>query len=757
MIHLQSSYSISDNSFAVKINRIYFVLLSLYTIFVHKMKRFILIQLLLLISGISVAQINPINEGKSMDPMNQSDPNKQKKDTTEMEGLPPKLYMWHLDERLGTVLKMDVDTTNYNFQNSNLVGGMTGHYNYLGNLGSPRLSRIFFERQADDPTMFIAPYSQFIVRPGTFKFTNSNVPYTNLTYYKGGSKEYGEERFKSYFSVNANKYFAFGFNIDYLYGRGYYNNQSTAFFNGAVFGSYMGDHYEASLIYSNNYLKMNENGGITDDRYITDPETMANGGKKYEPQNIPTNLSASNNRNRDYYVYLAHRYKLGFKRKIKVIPAGEVKSQKPLPESNVNIPDENAIKFNAGTHLKDKGKSPIKPVPKDSLNDKPAEQKKDSVVYEFVPVTSFIHTMKFEHTYHHFHSADNVKYANTYINPSQTLVNDTTSNFSLKNVFGIALLEGFNKYAKAGLTAYISHKISQYKLMDKDLVNVDKYNEQEVFVGGELSKRQGNMLHYVISGEAGLLDKAIGQFRLTGNLDFNFHLFSDTVSIIARANISNTLPDFYMRHYHAKHYYWDNDLSNEFRSRVEGELTIERLQTHLKAGVENIKNYTYFNSDATVSQKSGSIQVLSAMLNQNFRLGVLHLDNEITWQKSSNNEILPLPQLSLYHNLYIETKLAKKVLNVQIGADVRYFSSYYAPAYTPGIQQFNLQSTTDRVKLGTYPIINIYANLQLKRTRFFFMYYHANAGSGNSMYFLAPHYPINQSLLKMGLSWNFYD
>ena len=44
---------------------------------------------------------------------------------------------------------------------------------------------------------------------------------------------------------------------------------------------------------------------------------------------------------------------------------------------------------------------------------------------------------------------------------------------------------------------------------------------------------------------------------------------------------------------------------------------------------------------------------MSATLSQNFRLGIFHLDNEVTWQKSSEQAILPLPDLSLYHNLYL--------------------------------------------------------------------------------------------------------
>ena len=687
------------------------------------MKRILLIYILLFVAGQLAVQAqrvttdNPYGDrkdqyGNIVDQYgNQIDPamRPQNPDSSnvEIQSLPPKLYMWHVSENLGNITRIPADTTYHLFQNTNLTEGMTGHYNYLGNLGAPRLSRLFFERRDNEPTIFMEPFSSFFVRPDEFNFTNSNVPYTNLTYYKAGNKVNGEERFKSYFSVNVNKQLAFGFNIDYLYGRGYYNNQSTSFFNAGVFGSYIGDRYEATLLYNNFNMKMNENGGITDDRYITDPQAMANGSQTYESQNIPTVLDKSANNNKDFYVFLTQRYKLGFQREI-------------AKAENDTMPPKK----------------------------------------EFVPVTSFIHTLKVERTRHRFTSEDNLKdfYPNTYIKPGSLLINDSTTYLGVKNTLGIALLEGFNKYAKAGLTAFVSHKFSNYYLMDKDSVSVDKYTEHEVFAGAELAKREGKVLHYHAVGEVGLLGQAIGQFRVKGDVDLNFRLWKDTVSFVARASVSNTLPSFYMRHYHSKHFYWDNNnMSKEFRTRIEGELNIDRWKTHLRAGVENIKNYTYFNQSAVPEQEGGNIQVLSATLSQNFRLGIFHLDNEVTWQKSSNNAVLPLPELSLYHNFYLQTKLAKKVLSVQLGADVRYFTKYYAPAYMPATQQYYLQPTEGQVEIGGYPIVNVYANLHLKRTRIFVMMYHVNAGSGNANYFLAPHYPINPRLFKIGISWNFYD
>ena len=700
------------------------------------MRRILLTYILLSVIGLLNIQAqvatNTLNQDGTMRDQygNQIDPATQPDnlDSThvDIQSLPPKLYMWTISETLGERTIIPADTASLNFQSTNLVEGMQGHYNYLGNLGAPRQSRLFFERRNDYPTIFIAPLSFFYFRPDQFKFTNSNVPFTNLTYYKAGSRINGEDRFKSYFSVNANKRLAFGFNIDYLYGRGYYSNQATSHFNAGIFASYIGEKYQMHAAYNNFFFKMNENGGITDDRYITRPEEMEDvGGNQY----IPVRLEETSNRNHDFFVYLTHRYRLGFHREVTKIE----ETQDPVARRKAER-DSTAI-------------------PKDTL-----------IVEEFVPVTSFIHTFKIERSNHRFQSgseptgADAI-YDNTYL--QEGFSRDSTLALSVKNVLGISLLEGFNKYAKAGLTAYISHKFSRYTLMNMDTTIANPrpvhYDEQEVFVGGELSKRQGKLLHYNVNGEIGLAGEAIGQFKVNGDIDLNFRLGKDTVNFYARGHVSNLLPSFYMRHYHSNHFTWDNDdMKKEFRTGVEGELNIDRWGTNLRAGMENIKNYTYFDQNALPAQHSGSVQVLSATLNQNFKLGIFHLDNEITWQKTSNASILPLPDFSLYHNFYLLTKLVK-VLTVQLGADVRYFTSYNAPAYMPATQQFHLQPEDDQVKIGGYPIVNAYLNIHLKRTRIFVMMYHVNAGMGNRQSFLVPHYPINPRLLKIGISWNFYD
>lgn len=639
----------------------------------------------------------------------------------------PAPYQWKLDDRFGTVRPSEIDTTFLNFPNTNHNEGPTGHYNHLGNLGSPRLSRIWNERTTFSQLYWLDPYSFFYTGPADFPFTNSKLPYTNISYFFAGSGSHSEKRFKAYFSRNAGKEFAVGFKVDYLYALGYYQNQSNSQFNGSLFASYLGDRYEAKVLYGYYYLKMSENGGITDDRYITDPEAMAQGTRQFDAAEMPVLFddggASAWNRNRLHDIFFTHSYNIGFNHTEETI----------TPRDTIHTASADSIV-------------------QDTMR-----------IEEYIPVTSFTHTMRIQTNKHTFQSNNDrsanltsFSYPNTYLR-SDNMSADSTNFFSIRNTFSISLLEGFNKYAKAGLRAFIEHEFRNVSLMPRDSTGtgMDTYKENEVYVGGELSKRQGHFLHYDVIGSVGLLGEAIGQFDVRGNLDLNFRLWKDTVSFIARGKVSNQLPAFYLRHYHSNHYRWDNDnMKKEFRTRVEGEINIKRWRTRLLFGMENIQNYTYLNGDAVPEQASSGIQVLNAMLRQDFKLGILHLDNEVNWQQSTGSE-LPLPTLSLYHNLYIDAYLAKRVLRLQLGVDVRYFTKYKAPAYTPAIGQFHLQSPDDQVDIGGYPILTAYINFHLKQTRFFVQMYHLNQSTGN--YFLTPHYPINPSILKFGLSWNFFD
>ena len=182
--------------------------------------------------------------------------------------------------------------------------------------------------------------------------------------------------------------------------------------------------------------------------------------------------------------------------------------------------------------------------------------------------------------------------------------------------------------------------------------------------------------------------------------------------------------------------------------------------------MDNLKNYVYFANqyttknekrylyNVTINQNNENITMLTLQLNQDFTLGPLNWENQVTYQKCSNKQVLPVPDLNIYSNLYLHFKIAR-VLTVDLGADVRFFTSYTAPDYSPIIQQYCVQDNGDNnVEIGKYPIVNAYANMHLKRTRFFVMMSHINAGLGGEP-FLVSNHPLNERIFRFGVSWNF--
>lgn len=725
--------------------------------------------------------------------------------------IPKGIKVWTVDERFGDIRKAELDTVPHMFMNTIFGTGLRGEYNTLGNVGTPRINRVFIDRQDDGQFIFTQPYDYFVKPVSTFHFTNTLSPFTNLTYNTAGNRTNGEDHFTAKFGVNAGKRLGVGFNFDYIYGRGYYQNQSTSHFNYTMYGSYLGDRYQAHLLFSTNHQKVTENGGITDDNFVLHPESFDD---DFATNEIPTVLENNWNRNDNQHVFLSHRYNVGFKRKVKMTEE-EIKAKKfameakrdseerkrreeerrkaedegrDFNEDNVKEkktyagrPSDAKIAGNEPTATDSIGKGGRINVDSkemaDSLAKVSAKAAADTMWMkdEYVPVTSFIHTMKFDN-YKRIYQAYNTPadfYADNYVAGPYAgdSIYDKTSHLRLQNTFAISMLEGFNKWAKAGVKAFVTSDLRRFVLPSSDSnTATTSYNEHNLSVGGQLSKTEGKTLHYNVTAETWLLGEDLGQLKIDGAVDLNFPLFGDTVTLAAKGFFHRNNPTFYYRHYHSRHFWWDNtSLSKELHSRVEGLFSYRKTNTTLRVAFDEIQNYTYLamgyniaddhsrkGNTMEVRQKGGAITLLTLSLAQNFKLGPLNWENVITYQKSTDNDVLPVPDLNIYTNLYLRFKIAQ-VLKCDFGADGRYFTKYYAPDYSPALGQYAVQTGDNRVQTGNYPLVNIYANFHLKHTRFFVMMSHVNAGSGNRQYFLTPHYPLNQRVFRFGLSWNFFN
>jgi len=762
--------------------------------------------------SLSAQTYNQIDEFGNVTTNDESNPNfnPHNNDSSKQSKIIPKgLKVWTIDRKFGDIIKAEPDTLPHLYPNTTLSMGKYGQYNTIGSNYLARQNRIFIDRPASSQFYFTEVYDQAIRQPDQLHFTNTLSPITNLSYDNCGDKTDGEDHLRALFAANFGKRLGMGFDIDYLYARGYFQNQSASHFDATLFSSYIGDQYQLHALFSTYHEKATENGGITDDNYITHPEVATQtAGQSYSDNEIPTILNNNWNRNDHLHFFLTHRYSLGFYRKVKMTDE-EIKAREFAKAAK----KESKEKVAKGEKSIVKEEPALKGRPADAViaGDLPTSPKKDTpaadttrisveskaaadsllaqqamadslealMKKEYVPVTSFIHTFDLS-TYNRKYQAYTTPkeyYANNYFDRySEGFVGDSVYDqakmFTMRNTFAIALLEGFNKYVPAGLKVFLSYDMRRYNQPELDADGIawlQQQNEHSISIGGQLRKSLGHTFHYNLQAETWLTGEDAGQLKLEGETDVNFPLFGDTVHLAAKAYFYRLTPSYFERHYHGKHFWWDNSLDKPTRTRIEGLFSYDKTHTLLRVAIEEIQNYTYLGMSytranekvtgltAAIRQHSGNINILTAQLDQKLKAGPLHWDNIITYQSTSAKDVLPLPTLNVFSNLYLDFMIAH-VLKVELGASATWFTKYYAPEFCPALNQFAIQEHAEsRMELGNFPFVDVYANLHLKHTRFFVMMNNVTGNSFNRQNFLVAHYPMNRTVLHLGVSWNFFN
>lgn len=624
-------------------------------------------------------------------------------------------YAWRMLAPLGLREEAGIDTLFEDYARRSVPSFVSDAWATTGNLGSEGLNMIYDQRPAMSDFYFRDAVATWLPSLAKSTFYNTRIPMTLVGFNTAGGKENAQELTTARFSGNINRRAQVGALLDYLYSKGCYANQAVKDLNWGFSGSYMGDRYEFQGFFYHYNLLNKENGGITDMLYIEDPAELQGGVTTIDPKSIPTRLSYAHNRFSGQQLYLNNRYKVGY------------------------------------WH----------------------EETKDdtTIVRTYIPVTSFVYTLNFESGKRLLTDDSRAEmdkfWGRTYLNPEIT--RDQTSYWTLSNTLGISLLEGFHKYAKFGLAAYITHQMRRYTLpidtidrSDPSAIGLDpwpegipqierQHTDQLAYVGAQLTKLRGQHLRYEATAELGILGSVAGDIRAKGKIHTQFPLLKDSLRITAFADFSNEEAPYLMKRYYSNHFIWYNDFGKRRSLRLGGTISFPATGTTFTLAAHNVQNHIYFDADGYPRQHGGSVQILSMCLEQNFRFGHFHWDNRVTYQTTSNDAVIPLPKLAVYSNLYLLTRIA--TLKLQFGIDCDYYTRYYTPGYQPGTVAFTNQRD---FKLGNYPFCNIYANMKLSRTRFFVMYSHFNRGLfGGSKYFSMPYYPLNPARFQLGLSVDF--
>jgi len=694
-----------------------------------KSARFILLLLFAFSCGIYAQDPVFIPENDSLRNVIDLPPQKPVMPKIRQDSLASEMYGWRIDPRSAERIITDVKKTVTNFHQTTLTDGQGIAIGYLGNIGSPSQSKLFFEREESSLFPFLDGFVYSYVKPEDLAFINTKIPYSNIFYQSGGGRMDKEERFKAEMSINFGKKLNIGFNIDYLYARGFYANLYNKQFNYNIYASYISDRYQMHAYVANNYFNNSENGGINNDLYITNPDRMSDQeARNFTSKDILVNLEGFGNKLRGRQIFVSNKYNVGYEK-------GE--------DGREFVP---VASFILTSRYADQRRTVL------SKND-------ITVVYdgEEMMATDTL----FANNYYRRTSQGATGGISLPVSP----INDFMSYWTFKNTFAVSLNEGFKDWVKFGLTAFIEQDFRKFALPQTEagIVGITEVASQNsTVIGGMLTKQKGRLLKYNLQAEIGIIGANIGEFKIIGDLSTSINFAGKDAILRAKGYIKNITPTFFQEKFRSKYVQWDDgwNPSDTRRVFVGGEIIIPQTNTVISGGVENIQNYIYLKDDNSgistrrninIKQSDKNIQVVSLRLDQKLNTGIFHWDNQIAYQTSSDKDVIPLPQLSFYSNIYILTKIAK-VLTVQLGVDAHFHTKYYAATYDPVTMQFYNQQET---KIGGFPISTAYVNLDLKKTRFFIMMYNVAKDLGNSNYFSLPHYPVNPMIMKFGLSWDF--
>ena len=598
-----------------------------------------------------------------------------------------------------------------------------------GSLISPVESRVYFSRINKIDDIFATAYQPFVITPGDVRFFNTTVPYSTIAYKKGFTTYHEENELDFLFAGNVNRRFNLGLQAAYHNAAGHYLNQENKLFNGAVFGSYNGNHYSLQAAFSFATMSNFENGGIQHLEDLTGT---------LEPEDIPVRLHGMNG-----YRYLSgllnHYYSLTVER-----------------EHHDSI---------------------------EVVNNFGEKEKKDSLWIEYVPVTTFAHTFETTNSNRRYieAKADQGYFENFYRNWTET--RDSSDVLTIRNTLSVTFEEEFNTLLKFGAVVYASNECQRFaypvgvasfkdwKMFDNPADSISAYPSvfqaldayhyrwtNNTFVGGSIYKKRGKWIRYGVNGDVCVVGYKIGEFQVNGHVDGAFKLGKDTMTVSAAAFFRNETPTYYQQHYFSNHFRWDNDFSKPMRFYVGGHVAYPTkwVKPNIKVGFENVtKPIWYSASDGLPHQFDGNVQVISVDARIDLTTPWINLENNVVYQHSTSS-ILALPTITLYHNLYYHGTWFR-ALDAQIGVDLRYHTKYYAPIWNPAIAQFCAQT---EYEIGNYPVLNVYLNFFVRalHLNFFAHYTHFNHlfMRTNTDCQIMPYYPYNPDVFRAGLAWSFY-
>lgn len=632
-----------------------------------------------------------------------------------------------------------VTTGNYNIISPE---GRSISMGYLGNTNSPWINFLYFGRSSVAPDfIYLNGYDKLYWNLSNIRWYDTKTPFSLLRYNKNFDSQNTESVLQGKIGSNFTKKVNITVGFNYINADGFYTSNKSRTIGYGLSGYYRGDRYKVYAFIGNNNFVQSENGGITDFRYISNPQQFANGRIDISSREVPVRIPNETLFNRvvNGLGFVSQSYSLGFwQTHIKVH-----QDKKNLKKRTLND------LFNS-----------------DEIN---TDSIKMDTIKTFVSFMDISHNLSINKQFHrmisHNRDIDWKKiFGKAYINRTpisglksyNIMPNDTASLLSVKNTIALTINEGFRPWVKFGLSVYSrieNNWVSQIDTINNSYKNNANYNS--LFVGGRIDKNKGNGLKFNTKGEIGIIGRSLGAINIEGNISGYFNLFNEKVSLGVNGSFHNNPAPYFAEHYHSTFGYWDKDFSFIRSIRLGGNIYLNKIGLTINANTSTLNNNLYWDKDAEVKQYEGVIQILSIRARENVDLFKhLNILADISYQGNTNNNIIPLPTISARLNIYTHFYLAR-VLRVQLGLDSYWHTAFYAPYWNPSTMQF--QNQTQNKIGGKTPLMIAYANFRLKQGRFFVKMFNIGELIFDPDRMSLDKYPYNPSHIEAGIIVDLFN
>ncbi len=644
----------------------------------------------------------------------------------------------------------------------------------LGVIGAPAQLYNYFRRSEFENAIFYSPYSLYTYTPETLPQFNTKTPYTELAYY--GTLFANKEKEEANIRIRTTQNITPELNILLEYhrygGRGMLRNENTDNRTAVIAANYTGKKYLMHTGFIYDRIERNENGGIVDTKWIRDTTV--------DSREIEVYLNDASNKLKRNTVFLDQTYRIPFtfldkeyreQKKEERQQKKAAKLMKIRRDSIMATGDSSAIAALAEEIRLDS----IAMVRTDSL----AAVKADSLAKIAAADTTMTETPDENDITTAFigHSSEYSVFRKTYtdnisdglgkqffndrfyINPNKSM--DSLRVMKFENRAFIRLQPWKDDAIVSKLDVGIGDKlVNYYSFSPIDYIKgSSNVLQNSVYLYAGAQGRYEQYFEWDAFGKYNFLGYEINDFTINGNLTAKIYPFrkARTSPIEFNAHFETNLkePDYYQQHLFTNHYKWNNNFGKISTTKVEAGLSIPRWKLDASFGYALLNNNIYYDTLGIARQHGKPMSVITASLRKDFQLWKFHFDHRALLQFSSDSEVMPLPLLALNLRYYFEFDVVKNAMSMQIGANGRFTTKWYAPAYNPVLGVFHNQN---KEEFGNSPVIDLFVNVQWKRVSVFVKAMNMNMGwpLDKADYFTAAGYIGPQRAIKIGVTWPFH-